>query len=165
KVRLSFEYLRAMQDNYSESRRTLRATNLSAAGENHNFLFQNTVTYTPKFGDGHSLSVLLGQSMEKTEAKITTVNSVRAAPTLSQTVNWTQGRSIGSSNYGASTLTSYFSRIDYNFQQKYLLGASIRTDGSSKFGKANRWGVFPSVSAGWNFYKEDIFADAGWLSS
>ncbi|HRP54918.1 TonB-dependent receptor [Agriterribacter sp.] len=165
KASLSLEYLRAMQDNYSESRRTLRATNLSAVGENQNLLFQNTVTYTPKFGDGHSLSVLLGQSMEKTEAKITTVNSISAAPTLSQTVNWPRGSSIGSSNYGASTLMSYFSRIDYNFQQKYLLGASIRTDGSSKFGKANRWGVFPSISAGWNFYKEDIFADAGWLSS
>lgn len=165
KASLSLEYLRAMQDTYSESRRTLRATNLSAAGENQNLLFQNTVTYTPKFGNGHSLSILLGQSMEKTEAKITTVSSVSAAPTLSQTVNWPQGSSIGSSNYGASTLMSYFSRLDYNFQQKYLLGASIRTDGSSKFGKANRWGVFPSISAGWNFYKEDLFRNASWLTS
>ena len=164
KASLSLEYLRLMQDTYAASRRTLRATNKSAAGENQNLLFQNTVTYAPKFGE-HSLSVLLGQSMEKTEAKITTVNSVSAAPTLSQTVNWPQGNSIGSSNYGASTLMSYFSRLDYNFQQKYLLGASIRTDGSSKFGKANRWGVFPSISAGWNFYKEDLFANADWLTN
>lgn len=165
KASLSLEYLRAMQDSYSESRRTLRATNLSAAGENQNLLFQNTLTYTPKFGNGHSLSILLGQSMEKTEAKITTVNSVSAAPTLSQTVNWSKGGSIGSSNYGASTLMSYFSRLDYNFQQKYLLGASIRTDGSSKFGSANRWGVFPSISAGWNFAKEGLFANSDWLTN
>ncbi|MBX2923901.1 MAG: SusC/RagA family TonB-linked outer membrane protein [Chitinophagaceae bacterium] len=164
KASLSLEYLRSMADSLIESRRTLRASNKSATGENQNILFQNTLTYTPKFGDGHSLSVLLGQSMERTEAKITTVNSVSAAPTLSQTVNWPKGNSIGSSNYTASSMMSYFSRIDYSFQQKYLLGASIRTDGSSKFGKANRWGVFPSVSAGWNFYKEDFFAKSGWLT-
>lgn len=165
KASLSLEYLRAMQDAYSESRRTLRASNKSGTGENQNMLFQNTLTYTPKFGDGHSLSILLGHSMEKTEAKITTVNSVSDAPTLSQTVNWPKGNSIGSSNYTASSMMSYFSRLDYSFQQKYLLGASIRTDGSSKFGKANRWGVFPSVSAGWNFYKEDIFSNMNWLSN
>ncbi len=164
KASLSLEYLRLMQDSYSVSRRTLRATNVSGAGENQNLLFQNTVTYAPKFGD-HSLSVLLGQSMEKTEGKTTNVNSVSPSPTLSQTVNWPKGSSIGSSNYGASTLMSYFSRLDYNYQQKYLLGASFRTDGSSKFGQANRWGVFPSISAGWNFHKEGLFADADWLTS
>ncbi len=165
KASLSLEYLRSMADSLVESRRTLRASNKSGAGENRNVLLQNTLTYTPKFGNGNSLSVLLGQSMEKTESKITTVNSVSAAPTLSQTVNWPKGNSIGSSNYTASSMLSYFSRIDYSFQQKYLLGASIRTDGSSKFGKANRWGVFPSISAGWNFYKEDFFSNAGWLTN
>lgn len=165
KASLSLEYLRTNFDSLASSRRTLKMGNKSVAGENQNLLFQNTVTYTPKFGNGHSLSVLLGQSMEKTEAKLTRVSSVSDAPGLSQTVNWPKGNSIGSSNYGASTLMSYFSRIDYNFQQKYLLGASIRTDGSSKFGQANRWGVFPSISAGWNFYKEDFFAKSSWLTS
>ncbi len=167
KASLSLEYLRSMQDAFSESRRTLRASNNSGAGENQNMLFQNTLTYTPKFGpeDEHSLSILVGQSMEKTESKITKVNSTTSASTLSQTVNWPKGYSIGASDYTASTMISYFSRMDYSFKQKYLLGASIRTDGSSKFGAANRWGVFPSISAGWNFYKEDMFANAGWLSN
>lgn len=164
KASLSLEYLRNMQDVYSESRRTLRASNSSGAGENRNLLFQNTLTYAPKFGE-HSLSVLVGQSAEKSESKITNVSSVTSAPTLSQTVNWPKGNSIGTSNYTASTLMSYFSRLDYNYQQKYLLGASIRTDGSSKFGKANRWGVFPSISAGWNFYKEAPFSNISWLTS
>ncbi len=164
KASLSLEYLRTMFDSLSSSRRTLRMGNKSVAGENQNLLFQNTVTYTPKFGE-HSLSVLLGQSMEKTEGKLTRVSSVSDAPGLSQTVNWPIGRSIGSSNYGASTLMSYFSRLDYNYQQKYLLGASIRTDGSSKFGQANRWGVFPSISAGWNFHQESFFEDISWLTT
>jgi TonB-linked SusC/RagA family outer membrane protein len=165
KASLSLEYLRLMQDADSTSRRTLRTGNRSGVGENRNLLFQNTITYAPTFGDGHKLSVLVGQSAEKLESKITKVGSVSSAPSLSQTVNWPTGNSIGSSNYTANTLMSYFSRVDYSYKEKYLFGASIRTDGSSKFGAANRWGVFPSVSAGWNFSKEGALADLKWLSS
>lgn len=165
KVSLSLEYTRSMQDVYSESRRTLRATNSSGVGENANLLFQNTLTYAPKFHDDHSISLLVGQSAEKIESKITRVNSVAAAPTLSHAVNWSGDNSIGSSDYTASTLLSYFSRLDYAYKQRYLFGASLRADGSSKFGQANRWGIFPSVSAGWNFSDEALLADLDWLES
>ncbi len=165
KASLSLEYVRAMQDNYTVSRRTLRASNSSGTGESRNMLFQNTLAYTPKFGDGHSLSLLVGQSAEKTESKITKVSSVSSAPTLSETVKWPTSNNIGTSDYTASTLMSYFSRLDYSYKQKYLFGASLRTDGSSKFGQANRWGVFPSVSAGWNFYKEKAFSGSKWLTN
>lgn len=165
KISLSLEYTRAMQDSSSVSRRTLRASNGSGTGETRNLLFQNTLTYAPKFGDGHSLSFLLGQSAEKTESKVTKVNSISAAPTLSETVNWPKGNSIGTSNYTASSILSYFSRLDYSYKQKYLLGASLRADGSSKFGQANRWGIFPSVSAGWNFAEEGFLSGADWLTN
>lgn len=164
-VNLSMEYLRSMQDVYKMSRRTLRADSVkSGAGENRNLLFQNTLTYAPKFGN-HKLSVLIGQSAERVESKLTYVNNVSGRPTLSQTVNGPQGSTIGRSDFTTSTLASFFSRLDYSFDGKYLLGASIRTDGSSKFGAANRWGVFPSASAGWNFNKEEIFKDLKWLSN
>lgn len=164
KTSLSLEYLRLMQDSSITSRRTLRSDNKSGVGENRNLLVQNTLTYAPTVGK-HRLSLLLGQSAEKLESKITIVNNVSSAQTLSQTVNWPQGNSIGTSNYTANSLLSYFSRFDYSFDEKYLFGASIRTDGSSKFGAANRWGVFPSVSAGWNFNKEKIFENWKWLNS
>lgn len=163
-VNLSMEYLRLMQDSHSMSRRTLRADAKSGVGENRNLLFQNTLTYAPKFG-AHKLSVLIGQSAEKLESKITEVNNVSAVPSLSQTVNGPIGTNIGRSNYTANTLASFFSRLDYSFNEKYLVGASIRTDGSSKFGAANRWGVFPSASAGWNFNKENFLKDVKWLSN
>lgn len=164
KVSLSMEYLRLMKDSTATSRRTLRTDSKSEVGENRNLLFQNTLAYTPRFG-AHKLSILLGQSAERVESKITNVNTVNSMPTLSQTVNWPVGNAIGNSNYTASTLASFFSRVDYAFDEKYLFGASIRTDGSSKFGAANRWGVFPSASAGWNFDKEDVFKDLKWLSN
>ncbi len=163
KVSLSLEYTRSMRDSVNVSRRTLRASNGSGVGESRNLLVQNTLNYSPKFGDGHSVGFLLGQSAEKIETKITNVNSVSAAPTLSETVNWPKGNSIGSSNYTASSILSYFSRLDYSYKQKYMIGGSLRADGSSKFGQANRWGIFPSVSAGWNFAKEDIFSGMDWL--
>lgn len=165
KASLSLEYLRLMQDSSTTSRRTLRSGNKSAVGENRNLLFQNTLTYSPKFGEKNKLSLLIGQSAEKLESKITKVGSVNDEPTLSETVNWPIGNAIGSSNYTANSLLSYFSRFDYSYDEKYLFGASIRTDGSSKFGTANRWGVFPSVSAGWNFSKEKPFQDMKWLTS
>ncbi|WP_257094252.1 TonB-dependent receptor [Sphingobacterium sp. E70] len=60
-----------------------------------------------------------------------------------------------------TTLQSYFSRVNYSFDSKYFLSASIRTDGSSRFGPNNKWGTFPSVSGGWTISKEDFYTD--WL--
>ena len=57
------------------------------------------------------------------------------------------------------SLASYFGRLSYEFNGKYLFAANIRADGSSKFAEANRWGVFPSVSAGWRISKEAFFAN------
>lgn len=57
------------------------------------------------------------------------------------------------------TMLSYLARVAYNYNNKYYLTASFRTDGSSRFGPANRWGNFPSVSAGWNISKEQFYTD------
>lgn len=164
KTSLSLEYLRLMQDSSAMSRRTLKGDVRSGAGENRNLLIQNTLSYAPTFGK-HKISLLLGQSAERLESKVTIVNNVASTQSLSQTVNGPVGYAIGRSNYTANSLASFFSRLDYSFDEKYLVGASIRTDGSSKFGAANRWGIFPSASAGWNINKEEIFKDWKWLNN
>lgn len=164
-IRYSYEYTRAMRDIYSEERRTLKASNSSTVGEAQNTLFENTLTWTPNFSDSHNISLLLGQSAEKTEQERTDVSSVAASQTMSYVVNRPKDQSIGTSNYSAATILSYFSRFNYSFRQKYMVGASIRTDGSSKFGVDNRWGVFPSVTAGWNFDSENFLKDAHWLTT
>ena len=53
-------------------------------------------------------------------------------------------------------MVSYFSRVNYALKDRYLLSVSLRTDGSSKFGKDNKWGWFPSVSAGWRISEESF---------
>ena len=54
-------------------------------------------------------------------------------------------------------LRSYFGRVNYAFDGKYLFEANLRADGTSRFAKGNRWGYFPSFSAGWNFSREKIY--------
>lgn len=64
-----------------------------------------------------------------------------------------------------NNLRSYFGRLNYNFNGKYLLEASFRYDGSSKFNEEYRWGFFPSVSAGWNLHKEDFLSGVDFISA
>jgi len=74
-----------------------------------------------------------------------------------------RGRQGGSA--ARNTLASYFGRVNYNFREKYLLEANFRYDGSSRFPQDNRWGLFPSFSAGWRIIKEDFMDNQfTWLS-
>lgn len=65
----------------------------------------------------------------------------------------------GQDNESRFRLLSYFTRLNYSFDNKYSLTATVRRDGSSKFAKNNRWGTFPSFSAGWNIQNEDFFPE------
>lgn len=69
------------------------------------------------------------------------------------------GDFIGNGGLATVTRFSYMSRLNYSYDDRYLIQATIRTDGSSKFGKDNRWGVFPSVSAAWKIHNEAFFED------
>src|SRR5690606_22021322 len=68
-----------------------------------------------------------------------------------------------SSSVGKNSLFSQFGRIDYVFQDKYILGATIRRDGSSVFGPDKRYGIFPSVSAGWRISGEEFMSNLSWI--
>lgn len=63
------------------------------------------------------------------------------------------------------TLLSYFGKVNYNFADRYLLSLTMRYDGSSRFGKNNRYGIFPSVSAGWRINEEKFLKDVSWLDN
>ena len=61
---------------------------------------------------------------------------------------------LSGSAWGVSTLASFFGRINYDYQNKYMATVIMRADGSSNFARGHRWGYFPSVSAGWNVTEE-----------
>ncbi|WP_031426765.1 SusC/RagA family TonB-linked outer membrane protein [Flavimarina sp. Hel_I_48] len=63
----------------------------------------------------------------------------------------------------SSTLIAFFSRLNYDFDNKYLMSASIRYEGSSKFGYENKWGVFPAVSVGWRVNDEEFMENVTWI--
>ena len=65
----------------------------------------------------------------------------------------------------ANYLIGGFGRVNYDFMQKYLVEANFRYDGSSKFAKGNRWGFFPSFSAGWRVDRENFMKNQKWVSS
>ncbi len=67
--------------------------------------------------------------------------------------------------WDVSSLQSAFGKLNYSFKNKYLLEASLRADGSSKFGPGHKFGYFPSVAVGWNVSKEDFLKDSKWINS
>ncbi|WP_161964201.1 TonB-dependent receptor [Chitinophaga flava] len=120
------------------------------------WIVENTLTYDNKFGD-HNLRVLAGQSAQqyKFYKLIATADNV---PNSSEgdmylRLGNTDGRSITDEG-DLYTVASYFGRLNYSYKDKYLLTASMRADGSSKFFGDNRWGYFPSVGLGWVISEE-----------
>ena len=77
----------------------------------------------------------------------------------------TRGEALMGSYQVKSNLISFFSRINYSYDNKYMLMASLRHEGSSKFGENNKWGNFPAVSVGWNIKNESFMSDVAWLNS
>ncbi len=128
---------------------------------NRGFTWQieNVLTYNFAVNTIHQFNVMVGQSGRKssTRALSGTDYDLLAYDPYMATINSAvadreRERTTGSTSI--STLASYFGRIDYNFDEKYMFQATVRRDGSDKFGVNNKWGVFPSVSAGWNVTNE-----------
>ena len=144
---------------------------------NRNRLIENYITYTFN-NDVHGLTALAGHSYQKIflQGRNSSVNKFPISPIepiynpgLGQELTLANNRPGGYALI--NELQSFFGRVNYQFKDKYLLTATVRADGSSKFGENNKYGIFPSVSAGWRiieegFMKGGIFSDlklrAGW---
>jgi TonB-linked SusC/RagA family outer membrane protein len=137
-----------------------------SSGLGHSWTFENTLNYNFSSGD-HGLDVLVGQSIEKWGLG-TNMNATNANPTflgfehayLNNTDGLTTGvTSVSGGPLSRGQLASFFGRANYDYKEKYLLTLVMRADGSSNFAKGNRWGYFPSVSAGWVMTEETFLAD------
>ncbi|WP_217602864.1 TonB-dependent receptor [Chitinophaga sp. GbtcB8] len=147
------------------------ATDGGGIGKGQNFSTQavsfntnNYFTISPVLGGKHKLTATLGMSYLQNDTKS---NSIQAEGYPSDAVKNLSGATnvtFGSSTNDRYDFLSYFLRANYSFNDKYLLGASVRTDGSSRFGPNNRWGTFPAVSAGWVISQEDFLKSQQTLS-
>jgi len=120
-------------------------------------------TYEKTFGD-HDLKVIAGANQESFKARW--FGAARLELPSNSLPVLSTGNPETSSNYGGATewaLRSYFGRINYSFQNKYLLEFNIRRDGSSRFGANHRWATFPSVSAGWVLTQEEFMKDVAFI--
>ncbi len=119
--------------------------------------WDNLVTFNRKF-DKHSLTVLAGTTAE--QFTLTSFNAFRKDVPATQSLWYIgTGNANTSTNDGTGdkyTRNSYIGRVNYNYNDKYLLTATIRADGSSRFPSQNRWGYFPSVGAGWLISNESF---------
>lgn len=137
--------------------------------------FRNTNTISYDFKDifgknsDHSLNVLLGEEyiVMKNELMTNTAHGFPANFTSAEAWKFTtQGTPFEINDFydPDDILNSYFGRINYNYKEKYLLSATARADGSSKFAKGNRWGFFPSIAAAWRISSEPFMKGAEkWL--
>ena len=146
-------------DNFQESSAANVTRGSASDSRNMNWINENVLSYDRIFNGSHSFTGIIGASYQKNTSRFSRLGAVPGSY-ANETI-WTLNNAIispGSSNTSKSQwgLASYFSRINYAFKDKYLLSASIRTDGSSRFGPENRWGYFPSASAAWRISEEDF---------
>jgi TonB-linked SusC/RagA family outer membrane protein len=113
-----------------------------------NLLNENTLTFNKSFGD-HSLNVLLGQSWQKDDNESVFASGTNFPGNSIQRLSAAAVKTGASSTGSSSTLVSFFGRVGYNYKQRYIISATLRSDGSSRFTEGNRFGYFPAVSAAW----------------
>jgi TonB-linked SusC/RagA family outer membrane protein len=127
--------------------------------ENRNWILENTLTYSNQENEDHGITVLLGQGAQQYRF-YRMIGTAENVPNNSEG-DWyftlgDPGTALVDDEGSLSTVASYFARVNYSFQDRYLLTASFRADGSSKFGTDDRWGYFPSVGLGWVISEESF---------
>ena len=131
---------------------------------NRNTLVENTLTYNNVFGD-HGLTLLAGHSYQKFyihDKGFYFENFPNNGIEPRYQLEAARGENATQySNAVSNELQSFFGRVNYTYQDKYLVTATLRSDGSTKFGENNRYATFPSLALGWNIFKEDFMADSG----
>ncbi len=132
-----------------------------------NYTWTNTASYKRQFGD-HEIDALIGTELLQNQINnevggyktgllfpgqfdYAYLNNTESAESVSDISTWGADWSAGGGG-----LMSYMARAQYNYKEKYLMSATVRMDGSSNFAEGNRWGTFPSFSAGWILTKEDF---------
>ncbi|MEN8120129.1 MAG: SusC/RagA family TonB-linked outer membrane protein, partial [Bacteroidota bacterium] len=122
------------------------------------WLSENTLSYKKKF-DSHSLNALVGFIVSKRQSSSLYARTINFANTAVKTINGGSVIEGVSSSYAERTNVSQIARLNYDFNNKYLLTANFRADASSVFGPGNQWGYFPSFSAGWRLSEEDFLKE------
>lgn len=130
--------------------------------------WDNTITYNTTIANDHRITALAGTSSSKRSSDYTKAQGDRFASDDLSYYDLGGAAAVEKSVLGSDfynySLLSFFARVNYSYKDKYFFTATTRYDGSSRFAEGNRWGVFPSFSAGWNITNEDFMKNNGLLS-
>ncbi|MGX5816590.1 TonB-dependent receptor [Chitinophaga lutea] len=154
----TFTPIAYLNSSNSNTRTSFNRTNNSVFFYN----LENTLSYTRSF-DKHNVTILLGQGAymdNRSRMTSVTFNEVPAKTFGEASMNYkvAADKRVSDASEGIDhTVASLFGRLNYNYDERYLLEAIIRRDGSSRFGQNNKYGVFPSFSLGWVLSKEAFF--------
>lgn len=128
-----------------------------------NWLVENTLNYSKVLFNKHSVNLLAGYTTQKVSGESARVNAQNFPNDAVRTLS--AGQIVGgTSTEFQNSLISYLGRFTYSYDDKYLFSASIRKDGSSRFGSNNKWGTFPSLSAGWRISSEPFMKSISQIS-
>ncbi|MBT1702175.1 SusC/RagA family TonB-linked outer membrane protein [Chryseosolibacter indicus] len=160
-VDLGFENRRSFNPIYNLSASTYNNISSATQGSNRNvrWNWDNTIRYSKTFQD-HNLELLVGVTAQ--EYTTTRMDATKQGLTFSDFDHaWLDNGTIDTTVTATGARTEYalfsqFGRVNYNYREKYLFSATVRRDGSSNFGPNNRYGIFPSVSAGWVLTEEEF---------
>ncbi|EON75511.1 TonB family protein [Lunatimonas lonarensis] len=140
----------------------------SVTNDRHNsWQFENYLTYNKEINKDQSFNALLGLSWQQVDRFNSMARSQDFQDDYFKFYNLGAGANVfqTTSNYTAYALNSYFGRFNYNLKEKYLVTFTGRIDGSSKFGAANQYAVFPSAAAAWRVSEEDFLKNSNTVSN
>lgn len=163
---LGYDYYNQKEKNYRGKKTPFMATDGYAFNswvDTENLVFSNYLTYNLKLGL-HNINAIAGTEFNKNRREYGSVTGIRFPSDDFQNLDSAGEIIAGKGNATEYTFFSYFARVNYDFNGKYLLKGSIRKDGSSRFGSANRFGIFPAFSAGWLISKENFLSDSNTIS-
>lgn len=132
----------------------------------YRLIFDSYLTYNKTIAGDHNVNVILGYNQEYETARNLGAFKLDVLADETTVMDAVSGADpVVRGNFADRSIRSFFGRVNYNFQEKYLFEANLRYDGSSRFSEGDRWGLFPAVSVGWVMSNEDFFADIHPISS
>ena len=132
------------------------------------YVWQNTANYNKEIGK-HDMTFLLGHELSQYVSESSNISGVAGSESYKKSSFYDVSKITSpdvSTGYTKSAMISFFGRVNYSYDGKYLLQASVRADGSSVLAEGHKWGYFPSVSAGWRISEESFMQGTkSWLDN
>ncbi|RZK73080.1 MAG: SusC/RagA family TonB-linked outer membrane protein, partial [Pedobacter sp.] len=136
----------------------------TAQNTTSNWLSELTLSYDKSFGKDHKISAVAGYTAQQERYEGYSFGATNYPDNLIQTINASTLLNGAAAGIEKWSLISYLARVNYTFKDKYLLTATVRSDGSSRFGSNYRYGTFPSAAFAWRASQEEFLRNARWLS-